>query len=227
MIRLTGDVGRRDVLDVEVPMITIPVAPGPQPRGPCRSGGAQSRAEEQGHRSRADLHRPPGAPAAPAAAMVTDDRADARRPDHRPADIRLSRHRQRPFRFRQDRRAAHARRPRLLLRGQPAGGADAGSCVQAISQGGTAGAPKLAVGVDVRNRADEPEPRCPAILAELAAVGDRVPADLPRHARRRADQALFGNAPPPPAVGRRPRPRRGDRARNAACCGRCSRSPIA
>jgi HPr kinase/phosphorylase len=28
MIRLTGDVGRRDVLDVAVPMITIPVAPG-------------------------------------------------------------------------------------------------------------------------------------------------------------------------------------------------------
>ena len=70
MTRLTGDVGYREVLDVQVPMITIPVAPGPQHRGAGRSRRAQPHAEEQGHRSGADLHRPPGAPAAPTAAMV-------------------------------------------------------------------------------------------------------------------------------------------------------------
>ena len=82
--------------------------------------------------------------------------------------------------------------------------------VQAISQGAARLHHKLAVGVDVRNRAENLN-RLPAILAELAQVADQPTARVPRHARRRADQALLGNAPPPSAIGRGPRPRRGDR----------------
>ncbi len=55
MKRLYGDVSTIKVLEVEVPRLVIPVAPGPQPGGAGRGRGAQPCAQEQGHRCRADF----------------------------------------------------------------------------------------------------------------------------------------------------------------------------
>ena len=144
---------------------------GPQHRGPCRSGRAQPYAEEQGIRSRADLHRSPGAPAAPPATMV--DTEDASTGDTTPAAT--------PAEL-------------IIVSGLSGSGKtvalrtleDLGyycvdnlpaalmpAFVQAISQGAAALHHKLAVGVDVRNRAENLN-RLPAILAELAQARHRA-----------------------------------------------------
>src|SRR6201999_1670645 len=51
-----------------------------QPRGARRSRRTQSRAENQGHRSRADLPRPPGAPDAQAAGLVMSNATENAKP---------------------------------------------------------------------------------------------------------------------------------------------------
>ena len=122
--------------------------------------------------------------------------------------------------LRQDRGHAHARGPRLLLRRQPADRPDA-----AVRRGGRRRPPSAPRGR--RGRA-QPARRPQAPAGDAGAAGrarHRLPAGVPRHPRRGADQALRRHAPPASA-GRWTGSRSPMRSRwSGACCGRWSRSP--
>ena len=88
MARLTGDVGYREVLDVQIPCITIPVAPGRNIAVLAEAAVRSHMLKSKGFDPGPDVHRPPGAPAAPTAAMV--DTRNQRRDERDGTDARPS-----------------------------------------------------------------------------------------------------------------------------------------
>jgi serine kinase of HPr protein (carbohydrate metabolism regulator) len=69
--RLTGDSGTRHVLDLDVPLITLPVMPG-RNLAVLTEAATRLHPAHQGHRPGGDVHRPPQQPAGAQQLVSTD-----------------------------------------------------------------------------------------------------------------------------------------------------------